>query len=395
MANYCIIAGLSILFLVGCLVHLSENDIFSVSTIRKFKRIVYVLMFEVVIDCIFVLIAKYDIPIIALSLMKSLELTIIPILCFFVFEVFYDKRMSRQDRIMKRIRKMMILVIAVNCILQMVNIFKKNVFYLDNNKIYHRGPLVFLYIGILFIVILALIFGIFTFSNKTQSIMKATLFSFAVILFASICLRAFFPNNNYDFLCASVAMLFLLIYYSDITLRVDPLTKLLNRQVYQRLIKRIDYATIIIIIDVNNFKAINDTYGHACGDQTLKQLARIICKAYGKYAYCFRTGGDEFCAILKPNAFDKLIEETPHRDIYSMAENTMKKLDDLIEIQNNNEECYLGYGVSQGYGIFYSDTNQSNSEEDMSFKSVIELADKRMYHNKEVFKKDHPELNNI
>lgn len=392
VANYCIVTGISILFLIGCLMHLNENDTFSTRTIRKFQRIIYLLIIEIVIDCTFTMLEGHTIPSILLYLMKSGELMMNPILAFFVFDIFYGKKISRKDKTMKRIKKAMILAIYANAVLQIMTILKHNVYLIDENNMYRRGHLMPVYISILFFVILALVFGIIKFSNKTQSIMKATLFSFAIVLVASVSIRSFLPDSNYDFLCISVAILFLLIYYSHVTLRIDPLTKLLNRQVYSRLIEKIDYTTIIIIIDINDFKQINDTYGHACGDQILKRFSHIICKAYGQYAYCFRTGGDEFCAILKPNAFDKLIEETPHCDVYSMAEKFMERLDDLILTQSEDidDENLLKNGVSQGYGIFYSRTNDDYLEyNDMPFGKVIELADKRMYHNKELFKKNH------
>ena len=53
--TYCVIAGMSVFFLLACLAHLSENDIFSISIIKKFRRLIFVLIFNIVIDCLFVL----------------------------------------------------------------------------------------------------------------------------------------------------------------------------------------------------------------------------------------------------------------------------------------------------------------------------------------------------
>lgn len=159
--------------------------------------------------------------------------------------------------------------------------------------------------------------------------------------------------------------------------------------------EKIDYTTIIIIIDINSFKQINDTFGHACGDQVLKTFAKIVCTTYGQNAYCFRTGGDEFCVILKPNVFEKILEKTPNCDVYSMAEKFMEKLDTFIEEYNaeKGEDSLLANGVSQGYGIFYSHPSEDTNIDynDMPIKEVIELADQRMYRNKEQFRIEHPE----
>lgn len=106
------------------------------------------------------------------------------------------------------------------------------VFYIDENNDYHRGSLVYLYISILVVSILVLVYGIRYFSNRTQSIMRGTLLAFTVFLVLGIALKSILPRTNYDFLCISVSCLLLLMYYSHATLRVDPLTKLMNRHVY-------------------------------------------------------------------------------------------------------------------------------------------------------------------
>lgn len=395
--NYCAVAGISILFLIGCLMHLKENDVFSLKTTSKFRWLIYVLMFEISIDCVFVLLEGKAVSSSALYIIKALEFAINPVTAFLVFDIFYNKKVTRQDKAMLWIRNFMLLAIAVNLVLQLSVFFGVKVFIIDEQNFYQRGPLIYIYIAVLFLMILGLISGMLVFSSKIQSTMKTTLMAFAIIIVSSLVIRYLLPNNNYDFLCLSAAVPFLLVYYSHVTLRVDPLTKLLNRQVYQRIVERVNYTTIIIMIDANNFKQINDNYGHEVGDRTLKQLAQLICEAYSRYGYCFRIGGDEFCVILKPEAFDRLIEEIPHRDAYYMAEQFMGRLDEIILRHANadgSDGC-LQYGVSQGYGIFYSSASHPSLKERMPLKDVIKVADKRMYSDKVRFRKEHPELSKV
>ena len=51
---------------------------------------------------------------------------------------------------------------------------------------------------------------------------------------------------------------------------------------------------MLIVFDLDNFKYINDTYGHQAGDQCLKVIAECLKKAYSRYGNCYRIGGDEF-----------------------------------------------------------------------------------------------------
>ena len=83
----------------------------------------------------------------------------------------------------------------------------------------------------------------------------------------------------------------------------DPLTQLPNRRAIMDVIE--DYLKknpsepfSVAIADIDFFKKVNDTYGHNCGDYTLKELSRLfLSAAEGKYQVC-RWGGEEFCFFL-------------------------------------------------------------------------------------------------
>lgn len=394
--DYFIIAVLSILILVMALLHLYENDIFSVETIKKFRRLIYFIMFEVCIDTVFeYLSCSNNTHKLLLYILKAIELsgnTVMPIL---VLEIFVSKRKRKINDVEKKpekpkkiekIRKILLVISWLNIFLMIISMYANFVFYIDENNLYQRGNFLILYVFMLGTSIFLLLYGIVLFSTNTQYIMKGTLFCFFFILGVGMIIRSIFSRTNFDWLCVSIAVLVLLVYYSNITLRIDPLTKLLNRRVYSRLLERINYNTLIIMIDANYLKLTNDTYGHKSGDKTLQLISKLISKAYGKYAYCFRLGGDEFCAILKKGVFDELLEETPNCDAYAMAENFTKILNQLIEkTKTEDKNDYLKYGISQGFAIYYDSTNDPEAPK-MSVKEVIELADKMMYVSKQEFK---------
>lgn len=83
---------------------------------------------------------------------------------------------------------------------------------------------------------------------------------------------------------------------------VDTLTKIYNRRYFYHLIekkfdKTKDYS--VMILDIDHFKKINDTYGHDTGDECLIQFTRIISETIEniKNSYLFRLGGEEFCVM--------------------------------------------------------------------------------------------------
>lgn len=85
----------------------------------------------------------------------------------------------------------------------------------------------------------------------------------------------------------------------------DPLTGLANRRTFEEELER-SLATArrygrqhaLLVVDVNDFKSINDRLGHATGDQVLQHVARLLRQNIRPTDIAARYGGDEFCVIL-------------------------------------------------------------------------------------------------
>ena len=85
----------------------------------------------------------------------------------------------------------------------------------------------------------------------------------------------------------------------------DPLTSLANRSVFDRTLKsaiasnpRSEFKVALLLIDIDRFKYINDTYGHDIGDAFLIQLVKILRESLRNNEFIARLGGDEFGVIL-------------------------------------------------------------------------------------------------
>ncbi len=120
----------------------------------------------------------------------------------------------------------------------------------------------------------------------------------------------------------------------ELQARIDPLTKLNNQGVFHsalehelRTAKRRSTTLSLIYFDVDNFKSINDQFGHLHGDEVLKQLGQLMLQHSRESDIACRYGGDEFCLILPEcsasNAIhicEKLIEEfKQHFAEYSLS----------------------------------------------------------------------------
>ncbi len=89
---------------------------------------------------------------------------------------------------------------------------------------------------------------------------------------------------------------------------VDSLTGLSNRQMLGRALGRIQPENTIIMIDLDHFKAINDTFGHAQGDAVLKALGRTLTATVRSSDRAGRYGGEEFVVILAGDDADPFLQ---------------------------------------------------------------------------------------
>lgn len=105
---------------------------------------------------------------------------------------------------------------------------------------------------------------------------------------------------------------------------IDPLTKTYNRRVFTKdlneIIKAIDEQKedmFLILIDADDFKKVNDSFGHIAGDKTLIFLAKLIKSSLRKGVKVYRYGGEEFIVVINrialeeaKNSIDRIIKET-------------------------------------------------------------------------------------
>jgi len=153
----------------------------------------------------------------------------------------------------------------------------------------------------------------------------------------------------------------------------DYLTGAFNRKALDHYMKsKIDASTIqktfsSILIDIDNFKSINDRLGHFEGDDALIRVVCILRKSVNKSDFIARFGGDEFCIVL--NSDDP-------KDV----ENTIHEINRSLQFFNENENKSYQLSFSMGYGIY---TLELGKETDSFFKVI----DGRMYEKKKRFKK--------
>lgn len=123
----------------------------------------------------------------------------------------------------------------------------------------------------------------------------------------------------------------------------------------------------LLFIDLDNFKPINDTYGHDIGDKTLKIIARRLQSYLRQIDFVARLGGDEFVVLLEFLNEDQLAAEKYTKDVIQRIKNHLMK---VITIESNN----FSVSASIGFALF---------SEDSQLEDVLQQADNLMYQTKE------------
>ncbi len=135
----------------------------------------------------------------------------------------------------------------------------------------------------------------------------------------------------------------------------DVLTGVYNRSVFEEFCIKNDRRDIALILaDIDDFKKINDTYGHDTGDEVLKRTAAILSESFRSEDFICRVGGDEF-AVIMMHANSSMKE--PVRDKIRRANGQMQML-----AKEGLPECSLSVGVAFGdrsdpEGTIYKDAD--------------------------------------
>lgn len=187
------------------------------------------------------------------------------------------------------------------------------------------------------------------------------------------------PDIAINFTSVNIAIVLIIIYiisqfklHHDSLYKLsitDPLTKLYNRRYlfsylekeYERS-KRLEMDLSIVYLDLNNFKKINDKYGHHIGDQILIEVSNIIVDNIRKYDVASRVGGDEFIIVF------------PETNL----ERALKNMSRLDRVFNDFSRQYKDQNFSVGYGV--------SSNENKTLKELLRLADQALYDKKAIQK---------
>ncbi len=187
--------------------------------------------------------------------------------------------------------------------------------------------------------------------------------------------EAFLKSTAIGWMSVAVALAGIMFSMQKEVIFRDTLTGVYNRFYLEQLQERLKANEIPLfgmLLDLNNFKIINDTHGHSVGDDALIEAAHLMETAVGEVGVVCRYAGDEFVIIVN---YSERAE----------AEQVLEKVREAYEEFNVTHDKPYQLSVAAGIAMF-NPKNQTLDE-------FIHTVDKEMYKDKERFYQAHPEMN--
>lgn len=309
--------------------------------------------------------------VIEISNLIYLEMLVLTAACW-LFHVQYRcaPEISKNRKLAYMMPAIVFTVVAVT------NPFTNYLFSIDSSNLYSRGPGVLLHWvvtwGYLGCATVMAVKGAHSAENATQRDERRPLTLFAIApAVASICQMLVYGVTLAQ-VGITISVVLIMLHQQDNLVSVDELTGINNRRALTRFVGELNKSgeqITVLMMDINYFKKINDTYGHTAGDITLTAVAGVlknICGESRRQTFLCRYGGDEFVMVGK-NMDTEQIEQ--------LCDGIRREVSSLVipDLDGMKLEMSMGYA-----------TGKCDDAED--FSHYIRLADEGMYEDKKRLK---------
>ena len=179
------------------------------------------------------------------------------------------------------------------------------VFSVSRENLYARGAYFYIYVAMYYAAMLYLMVATVRTAAAFQNRSRTLIYPLTLFLGAETVIQLALPELHVTWLCVTLLSVLYYIYCSEMWNQLDALTGLLNQNSYlNRTAEMRRSGGVLVVFDVDDFKQINDRYGHLQGDVCLAEIADCIKKAYARCGYCYESRLALTCAIASENGFD-------------------------------------------------------------------------------------------
>lgn len=261
-----------------------------------------------------------------------------------------------------------LLPFILNTVFLIVNIFSGILFTIDVGKINYHGILMPLFIIFCYFYVIGALLLIIINHKKSDSKQIKHFFIIILTPILGTVVQYTIGGDNLIFQCCVVSLFFYYINVLRDKANLDYLSGLYNRmqadEFIDNKIKHVSYQKSFsgMMIDVNDFKKINDNFGHDEGDKAIERVALILKHNVFKRDFVARQGGDEFLIIFDTDNYEELTR-------------IAGRLNHAFERFNSTNKLPYQLSISMGYDIYSKKTK-------LSRKEFLHHLDELMYYDK-------------
>lgn len=256
----------------------------------------------------------------------------------------------------------------IGFLILIINIFTPVVFRLDNTNTYIRYFGYYILLGIDFIYIINAAVLWILLKARGVVIKFFPIYLFAIPIAIGLLLEAFIYGLAIAWPCIAISIACVLASLQNELIYRDNLTGVYNRSYLNYLQKNIfdknRYRMTGIMLDMNDFKAINDEFGHAVGDKALLNMASILKEAVSDMGTVIRYAGDEFIVLI--NSQNEAIIET-----------IIEEINNHLDKFNKTNDLSYKLSASMGYSAY--------NPKEQSIDDFMNIIDQKMYEAKKKY----------
>ena len=272
----------------------------------------------------------------------------------------------------------MVVVLLFNTLLQIFSVFTGWTFFINEENYYCHGPLYFVYTVVYCLAIVDVLIAFRAYSKNFKRQNNLSLFAIILFMCLGIGFQEFASGDvRTAYLALACCSTLLFIHYNEFLqqqnddhllrqknlIETDALTGMLSRYSYNKVLSdHHDKDTMprdltVFSIDINGLKLVNDTRGHAAGDQIICDAAACIAEVFGREGKCYRIGGDEFIALILADR---------------------QQIEELCRALSAAVEKRDGLSLSSGFAM-------AAEHPQLCLEELVNVADRMMYAEKDNF----------
>lgn len=284
------------------------------------------------------------------------------VVCWFLY---VHLQVSQRKKATVRLMKPLGILLVANALFCLLSLVFGWVYTIDDMNVYHRGPLFFIPVVLDFGLVFLTTAYMIASRKKLGSHHFFNLMIFPFLPVLGMLTQLFFYHVPIIMNCVALSILIIFLNIQNLNIYTDHLTGIYNRKRLDKYMEdRIhsqgsQRSFAGILIDVDDFKEINDTYGHGHGDVVLREVAQMLRSCLRNNDFIARYGGDEFFIVV----------DTGNRRV---LEEIIWRIQCCLEKLNSSEELKRHVSLSMGYDIYNPKSGQSVED----FQKSI---DTRMY----------------